>query len=291
MRRRGRRWAGPGARCWWRRPRRWPSRPPPRRTPSSTARVPAATVRALLAAAITLTFCEAAGRKLSLVKVDRRGRGAGAGRVRAAGGARRRALTARSCRRRRSRRHLHRQLPHGLFGRRPRADRRVRLRRRTSGGQGRGRPARSRLGLGRSAHHCGPLAAVRGAGPAHRRGVDLHLRLRRRAAARRSRRPARRCGRCDGRARAAHLGREAARRRPQPAAVVPDARRAAPVGPGGRARGCIGAVVLADLWPGRWSLWLVAVTAAAAALVHVAAGHPASSQSWWLSTSSCSGCT
>jgi copper transport protein len=42
------------------------------------------------------------------------------------------------------------------------------------------------------------------------------------------------------------------------------------------------AVALVDLWPGRWSLWIVAVTAAAAVLVHVAAGHPAASQSWWL---------
>jgi copper transport protein len=46
--------------------------------------------------------------------------------------------------------------------------------------------------------------------------------------------------------------------------------------------GCIGAVILADLWPGRWSLWVVGVTAAAAALVHVAAGHAASPSSIWL---------
>jgi copper transport protein len=45
---------------------------------------------------------------------------------------------------------------------------------------------------------------------------------------------------------------------------------------------CVGAVVLADLWPGRWSLWIVGLTAAAAALVHVAAGHAASGSSVWL---------
>jgi copper transport protein len=45
---------------------------------------------------------------------------------------------------------------------------------------------------------------------------------------------------------------------------------------------CIGAVALADLWPGRWSLWIVGLTAAAAALVHVAAGHAASGSSVWV---------
>jgi copper transport protein len=44
---------------------------------------------------------------------------------------------------------------------------------------------------------------------------------------------------------------------------------------------CVGAVVLADLWSPRWSLWIVGLTAAAAALVHVAAGHAASGSSVW----------
>jgi copper transport protein len=43
---------------------------------------------------------------------------------------------------------------------------------------------------------------------------------------------------------------------------------------------CICAVALVDLWPGRWSLWLVGIAAAAAALVHVAAGHPATGSLW-----------
>ena len=39
---------------------------------------------------------------------------------------------------------------------------------------------------------------------------------------------------------------------------------------------CIGAIVLVDLWPARWSLWLVGVAGSAAMLVHVIAGHAAS---------------
>ncbi len=46
--------------------------------------------------------------------------------------------------------------------------------------------------------------------------------------------------------------------------------------------GCVVAVVLADLWPARWSLWIVGVMAALAALVHVAAGHAASGSSVWV---------
>jgi copper transport protein len=46
--------------------------------------------------------------------------------------------------------------------------------------------------------------------------------------------------------------------------------------------GCIVAVVLADIWPARWSLWVVGVMAVLAALVHVAAGHAASGSSFWL---------
>jgi copper transport protein len=37
----------------------------------------------------------------------------------------------------------------------------------------------------------------------------------------------------------------------------------------------IGAVVLVDLWPARWSLWLLGAAAAAAAFVHVLSGHAA----------------
>jgi copper transport protein len=44
---------------------------------------------------------------------------------------------------------------------------------------------------------------------------------------------------------------------------------------------CLGAVVLVDLWPARWSLWLLAAAGAAAVLVHVAAGHAASPSSVW----------
>ena len=39
---------------------------------------------------------------------------------------------------------------------------------------------------------------------------------------------------------------------------------------------CITAVVLVDLWPARWSLWLLGAFGAAAVAVHVAAGHAAS---------------
>lgn len=39
---------------------------------------------------------------------------------------------------------------------------------------------------------------------------------------------------------------------------------------------CLGAVVLVDLWPARWSLWLVGMAGAAAVFVHVLAGHAAS---------------
>jgi copper transport protein len=45
---------------------------------------------------------------------------------------------------------------------------------------------------------------------------------------------------------------------------------------------CIGAVVLVDLWPARWSLWLLGVAASAAMLVHVVAGHAAAGSSFWL---------
>jgi copper transport protein len=44
---------------------------------------------------------------------------------------------------------------------------------------------------------------------------------------------------------------------------------------------CILAVVLVDLWPGRWSLWVLAAAGAAAVLVHVAAGHAASPSPVW----------
>jgi len=45
---------------------------------------------------------------------------------------------------------------------------------------------------------------------------------------------------------------------------------------------CVAAVVLVDLWPARWSLWLLGVAAAAAMLVHVVAGHAAAGSSFWL---------
>jgi copper transport protein len=45
---------------------------------------------------------------------------------------------------------------------------------------------------------------------------------------------------------------------------------------------CLGAVVFVDLWPARWSLWLLGAAGAAAVLVHVAAGHAASPSSVWL---------
>jgi copper transport protein len=43
---------------------------------------------------------------------------------------------------------------------------------------------------------------------------------------------------------------------------------------------CITAVVLVDLWPARWSLWLLGAFGAAAVAVHVAAGHAASPASF-----------
>ncbi|MGE5228204.1 MAG: copper resistance CopC/CopD family protein [Deltaproteobacteria bacterium] len=39
---------------------------------------------------------------------------------------------------------------------------------------------------------------------------------------------------------------------------------------------CLAAVVLVDLWPARWSLWLVGLAGAAAVFVHILAGHAAS---------------
>lgn len=45
---------------------------------------------------------------------------------------------------------------------------------------------------------------------------------------------------------------------------------------------CTGAVVLVDLWPARWSLWLSGAAGAAAVAAHVAAGHAASPSSVWL---------
>ena len=38
---------------------------------------------------------------------------------------------------------------------------------------------------------------------------------------------------------------------------------------------------LVDLWPARWSLWLLGAAGAAAMLVHVAGGHAASPSSVW----------
>ena len=43
---------------------------------------------------------------------------------------------------------------------------------------------------------------------------------------------------------------------------------------------CIGAVVAVDLWPARWSLWLLGAAGALAVLVHVSAGHAASPSLW-----------
>ena len=45
---------------------------------------------------------------------------------------------------------------------------------------------------------------------------------------------------------------------------------------------CIFAVVLVDLWPARWSLWVLGVTASATMLVHVVAGHAATGSTFWL---------
>jgi copper transport protein len=45
---------------------------------------------------------------------------------------------------------------------------------------------------------------------------------------------------------------------------------------------CIGAVVAVDLWPARWSLWLLGAAGAVAMLVHVVGGHAASPSSVWL---------
>ena len=45
---------------------------------------------------------------------------------------------------------------------------------------------------------------------------------------------------------------------------------------------CIGAVVLVDLWPARWSLWVLGLMGVTAVLVHVLAGHAASPSSVWL---------
>ena len=115
-----------------------------------------------------------------------------------------------------------------------------------------------------------------------RRRVHEPVRLRRLVAARRRAGPARRRGRRRRGARPAHLGREDAGRRQDAAAAVPDApgrascwRSASPSGV------CILAVVLVDLWPTRWSLWVLGAAGAAAVLVHVAAGHAASPSSVW----------
>lgn len=45
---------------------------------------------------------------------------------------------------------------------------------------------------------------------------------------------------------------------------------------------CVGAVVAVDLWPARWSLWLLGAAGAAAMLAHVVGGHAASPSSVWL---------
>lgn len=45
---------------------------------------------------------------------------------------------------------------------------------------------------------------------------------------------------------------------------------------------CVAAVVAVDLWPARWSLWLLGAAGSAAMLVHVAGGHAASPSSVWL---------
>lgn len=45
---------------------------------------------------------------------------------------------------------------------------------------------------------------------------------------------------------------------------------------------CIVAVVLVDLWPARWSLWILGATGVAGVLVRVLAGHAASPSSVWL---------
>ena len=44
---------------------------------------------------------------------------------------------------------------------------------------------------------------------------------------------------------------------------------------------CLAAVVLVDLWPARWSLWLLGAAGAAAVLTHVVSGHAASPSSVW----------
>ena len=55
--------------------------------------------------------------------------------------------------------------------------------------------------------------------------------------------------------------------------------------------GCIGAVVLADLWPGRWSLWIVAVTRPPPRSCTSPPAIPPRRSPGGCSTSSCSGCT
>ena len=45
---------------------------------------------------------------------------------------------------------------------------------------------------------------------------------------------------------------------------------------------CVVAVVLVDLWPARWSLWVLGVTGSATMLVHVVAGHAATGSTFWL---------
>lgn len=44
----------------------------------------------------------------------------------------------------------------------------------------------------------------------------------------------------------------------------------------------LGACVLVDLWPARWSLWVLGAAGAAGVLVHVSAGHAASAAWFWL---------
>jgi copper transport protein len=53
------------------------------------------------------------------------------------------------------------------------------------------------------------------------------------------------------------------------------------LGLGGALVVCAGAVVVVDLWPARWSLWLLGAAGAVAMLVHVAGGHAASPSSVW----------
>ena len=274
-------------------PRLWPCvaaaalvlPPPPRRTPCSRAPLPPRAPSVPTSPRrIVLTFSEDPDVEALAGQGARRRRRGGAGRLRAAAGARRQALAAGASGHPARGRHVHGQLARRLRGRRPRGPGAFAF------GVGAGRPAR-RWSSSWCTRRRGPRPSPRsGAGCSTRRWCCSSAPRPRASSSTAARCRAAACRCCapplvGGVVALALLtwGEKMLVGAKTPAAAVPDARGQVPARPGASpSPSASSPSVLVDLWPARWSLWVLGATGAAAVLVHVAAGHAASPSSVWL---------